>query len=246
MGNQYLDGHNRWVKPQFRDSALSNHNGSTITGSLALQVPALTQRGDIMVALFATNSDAVTPASGWTLFEHGAGTATVLNGYLYWRVATPADEGGGKTYTWTISGSNASPTCALALSFEGCDSSRTSSAIGAEVTTGTSLTSPSVGTPGGPAQRIHFAVTRSGTGTAITHSWGSGCTKVEAFAQSSVSYTASAAVEDGLTYGGAGGGRSNTASASTTDTFEFQVALGAAPTPGIVLPNLNTAMRSSL
>lgn len=245
MGNQYT-GYQRWVKPAVRDVVTTGQSAGTITGNWAISVPALTQAGDLLVLFISCNQDAVTPASGWTLKQNGVSAGTSHQSLLYTRLATSADVGGSKTYTWNLSGTTAAPDCAImyAVSFTTATTAADyADAISTESTTGTSFTSPSVGSPGGPSLRIHFAANRQSTATPITYSWGSGATTVEVTNSGTVSYTASSAYEGGITYGGSAGGRSNTASATPTSQFEYQIAMKAEQANDGPLPHQTNSLR---
>jgi hypothetical protein len=224
VGLQYT-GYRRWTYPVVRDVALTGQAHGTYSGSISIAAPLNTQRGDVMLLFLSTNKDTTTQPGGWAQKQNGVSATLAHQSFLYAKVATAADEGGA-SYTWTVAGTTAAPVCAIVYAIGGVNSTITTS-IGTEDTGVGPFTSPSVLTPGGPSLRIHFAASRTASTTPLVLNWSTGRTKFEVTNPgTSVSYTASSAQENGITYGGSGGGQSNSVTSGTNTTiFEYQVAM---------------------
>lgn len=239
-------GNPRYDAVYLRGSVVTGQAAGTVTGTWAVSVPTQTQVGDYMLIIMTTNADTVTKHASWTQLQQTQGVAVTTHLTSVYGKVADANDVGGFTYNWTVSGTTAAPDVAVCWSFANVDSTKVVSAVGTEMTTAGAKTTPSVSTTV-PSLMVHGATCRMGGATAAAFTYASG-TKTEGTNASAVAYTASGAPADAMTtVVGSQAGISVTPSLTPTTGYPLQIGLGAsraqAPT---FAPNLTTSLRAAL
>lgn len=205
----------------FRASA-SNANPSS--NSLTVNIPAGTQNGDIMIAVFEISisiSNEINTPSGWTLLDNAASVGP--NVASYWRVASAEPA----SYTWTFSATNA--VSGIIASYSGGGSIDTHGAFN-RTTSSTSITANSISTAI-DGDMLVFVVGCSAAETSYTGPAG--------FTQRATPSTAGGAclLADMLqtTHGATGSVTTTAASSANTNASLIAIAPGVAATPDTVI-----------